>query len=75
MEEFQSATLRKVALLHECCSRCLNCTNGTKLRETSHIYTKLKFNNKNARSINLPSFNPFIRKFHKELLAKDNISP
>ena len=32
-----------------------------------------KVNSKNARSINLPSSNPFIRKFHKELLAKDNI--
>ena len=30
-------TLRKVKLLHGCFSRFLNCTNGTKLRNPSHI--------------------------------------
>ena len=35
------ATLLKVTLLDECFSRFLNCTNGTKLRKTSH-YTSAK---------------------------------
>ena len=30
--------LLKVTLIHECFSRFLNCTNGTKLRKASHIY-------------------------------------
>ena len=30
------ATLLNVALLHGCFSSFLNCTNGTKLRKTSH---------------------------------------
>ena len=34
---FQPATLLKVTLLHECFSRFLNCTNGTKSSKTSHI--------------------------------------
>ena len=33
----QPATLLKVALLHGCFSRFLNCTNGTKSRKASHI--------------------------------------
>ena len=33
----QSATLLKVTLLHWCFSRFLNCTNGTKSRNASHI--------------------------------------
>ena len=31
------ATLLKVTLLHECFSRFLNCTNGTKSRNASHL--------------------------------------
>ena len=40
MEEcyFYPATLLKVTLLHGCFSRFFNCTNGTKLRNASHIY-------------------------------------
>ena len=30
-------TLLKLTLLHGCLSRFLNCTNGTKLRNTSHL--------------------------------------
>ena len=38
------ATLPKVALLHGCFSRFLNCTNGTKSRKASQIsYDKKKF--------------------------------
>ena len=33
----QPTTLLKVTLLHGCFSRFLNCTNGTKLRKTSHM--------------------------------------
>ena len=33
----QIATLLKVTLLHECFSHFLNCANGTKSRNTSHI--------------------------------------
>ena len=33
----KSATLLKVALLHECFSRFLNYSNGTKSRKTSHM--------------------------------------
>ena len=36
------ATLLKVTLLHECFSSFSNCTNGTKLREASHLNQKLK---------------------------------
>ena len=36
---FQPATLRKLTLLHGCFSRFLNCTNGTKSRNASHIVT------------------------------------
>ena len=35
---FYLATLLKVTLLHGCFSRFLNCTNGTRSRETSHIF-------------------------------------
>ena len=35
---FYPATLLKVALLHGCFSRFLNCTNGTKSRNTLHIW-------------------------------------
>ena len=31
------ATLLKVALLHGCFSRSVNCANGTKSRNTSHL--------------------------------------
>ena len=34
---WSDATLLKVTLLHGCFSRFLNCTNGTKLRKTSHM--------------------------------------
>ena len=34
---FESATLLKVTLLHGCFSRFLNCTNGTKLHNASHM--------------------------------------
>ena len=34
------ATLRKLTLLHGCFSRFLNCTNGTKSRNASHIWNK-----------------------------------
>ena len=33
--------LLKVSVLHGCCSRFLNCANGTKLRKASHILKKL----------------------------------
>ena len=32
-----SATLLKLTLLHECFSRFLNCTNGTKSRNAPHM--------------------------------------
>ena len=32
------ATLLKVTLLHGCFSRFLNCTNGTKSRNASHVF-------------------------------------
>ena len=35
------ATLLKLALLHGCFSRFLNCTNGTKSRKASHIFQLL----------------------------------
>ena len=34
---FKPATLLKLSLLHGCFSGFLNCTNGTKLRNASHI--------------------------------------
>ena len=34
----ESATLLRVTLLHGCFLRFLDCTNGTKLRNASHIY-------------------------------------
>ena len=36
----QPATLLKVTLMHECFSRFLNCTNGTKSRKASHMIEK-----------------------------------
>ena len=36
--QLQSATLRKLTLLHGCFSRFLNCTNGTKSRNVPHLY-------------------------------------
>ena len=36
------ATLLKAALLHECFSRFLNCTNDTKSRKASHITEALE---------------------------------
>ena len=35
------ATLPKLTPVHGCCSRFLNCTNGTKSRNTSHILESL----------------------------------
>ena len=35
---FYPATLLKVTLLHGCFSRFLNCTNGTKSRNASHVF-------------------------------------
>ena len=35
------ATLLKLTPVHGCCSRFLNCTNGTKSRNTSHILESL----------------------------------
>ena len=40
----QSATLLKVTLLHDCFSRFLNCTNGTKSRNASHTSFVLSIN-------------------------------
>ena len=37
----QPATLLKLTLLHGCFSRFLNCTNGTKSRNASHMKLKL----------------------------------
>ena len=36
-ESRKPATLLKVTLLNGCFSRFLNCTNGTKVRKTSHL--------------------------------------
>ena len=47
---FQPATLLKVTLLHECFSRFLLCTNGTKSRKTSHI--------NHSKQLNLLTANP-----------------
>ena len=41
MRKSQCATLLKVTLLHGCSSRFLNCTNGTKSRNTPNINTGL----------------------------------
>ena len=46
MEEYyfcrlKPATLLKVTVLHGCFSRFLNCTNGTKSRNTPHIRSKV----------------------------------
>ena len=38
LQAFKPATLLKVTLLHECFSRVLNCTNGTKLRQRTTYY-------------------------------------
>ena len=40
---FQPATLLKVALLHGCFSRFLNCSNGTKSCKASRITGKVSF--------------------------------
>ena len=34
-------TLLKLTLLHECFSRFLNCTNGTKTRKASHMFKSI----------------------------------
>ena len=36
----KSATLLNLTLLHGCFSRFLNCTNGTKLRNASHLFNQ-----------------------------------
>ena len=38
----QSSTLLKVTLLHGCFSCFLNCTSGTKLHNTSHLWCNKK---------------------------------
>ena len=45
MEEcqFSPATLLKLTLLHGCFSRFLNCTNGTKSCNASHMTSSSKF--------------------------------
>ena len=39
----KSATLLKLTLLHECFSRFLNCTNGTKSRNASQMICNIAF--------------------------------
>ena len=41
---FQPTTLLKVALFHGCFSRFLNCANGTKSRNGSHVYLEVDAN-------------------------------
>ena len=45
------ATSLKVAFLHVCFSRFLNCTNGTKLCKASHLYSCISLNILEARTI------------------------
>ena len=44
-DPWASATFSKVTLLHECFSRFLNCTNGTKSRNAPHLLKKLLLEN------------------------------
>ena len=46
-------TLLKLTLLHGCFSRFLNCTNGTKSRNASHIRSQKDFS---LRSVNTSSY-------------------
>ena len=41
---FQPTNLLKVALFHGCFSRFLNCANGTKSRNGSHVYLEVDAN-------------------------------
>ena len=42
--KLKPATLLKLTLFHWCFSRFLNCTNGTKSRNTSHIISTENIN-------------------------------
>ena len=47
--EQKPTTLLKVALLHGCFSRFLNCTNGSKSRTASHMWNQFKGNKQPER--------------------------
>ena len=52
------ACLQKVSLLHF--SRFLNCTNGTKLRKASHMFTRMKSPNISKRTKTLEQRQNFV---------------
>ena len=47
----QPATLLKLTLLHGCFSRFLNCTNGTKSRNASHVSCQINWEKDNISGI------------------------
>ena len=53
---FKPATLLKLTLLHGCFSRFLNCTNGTKSRNASHLEIGGKYNDYMSVSFHWQSY-------------------
>ena len=66
----QPATLLKLTLLHGCFSRFLNCTNGTKSRNATHIVFKVSHVSQAFTTYILQSGNI---KEEKKLLKKKNL--
>ena len=64
-------SLPKVTLLHGCFSRFLNCTNGTKLRKTSH--QNLLSLCENLKIVGSNFFGK--RKIDGNLVVKSNVLP
>ena len=61
----KSATLLKITLLHGCFSCCLNCTNGTKSSNASHIHNR---KHKNGATVNSKWSMTYKQSTHRNLL-------
>ena len=66
----QPATLLKITLIHRCFSHFLNCTNGTKSRNASHLDAL-----EERVSLPLDKFGMVGRKYHSFKLPVQNTWP
>ena len=60
----EPATLLKVTLLHGCFSGFLNCTNGTKSRNASHMYVYFYLSIFSCLSVSLLNLSDIIKSFY-----------
>ena len=83
----QPAILLKLTLLHGCFSRFLNCTNGTKLRNTPHMIklihcwyfyifssSKFWFNNSKSQVVHMFSIHIYFEQFQFGISQTKNLT-